>query len=151
MSQTDYPDLQTLFGEFTTSKRGRTRTVTYQSPRDRLIDSLRKQLTVVQMLREGRDPRQEGQKVRKMFAEERGRYIVQIKYNGQPINFLPDKDTAEVANLDQVEKMFTNAITATQAGYFDEQISKIAQEWSETRRGRRSPREGTELPLEGEA
>lgn len=148
MSQTDYPDLQTLFGEFQSSKRGRTRTVTYQRPCDRLIDSLKRQIDIVHLLQQGRDPKQKGHKVRKMFSEEHGRYIVQIKYNEEPLNFLPDRDTAEVESLSQVEKMLTNAITAAQAGYFDDQINRIAKAWSEMRRGRRSAKEPEPLPLE---
>lgn len=132
----DRPDPKALFGKFTLSKRGRTRAVQYKSPRDRLLDSLANQLEIVGLLKEGRVPKEEGRKTRKMFFPEGDQYVVQVKYNNEPLNITPDADAIQVTNLDEVEEVLNGAITLANAGHFDEQISRIAAAWSETRRGR---------------
>ena len=141
MAKNDRPDPRALFSKFTLSKRGRTRAVTYKRPRDRLIDSLGKQIEIVHLLQEHRNPKQEGYKVRKMFFEDRGRYGVQIKYNNVPLDLTPEADTVEVGSLEQIEEVLKAATNLARAGYFDDQISRIAAEWSETRRGKRTPAE----------
>jgi hypothetical protein len=135
--KTSHPDPKALFAKFTLSKRGRTRAVTYKTPRDRLLDSLANQIELVHLLQEHRDPKQEGHKARKMFFFDHGSYVMQIKYNSQPLDLTPDADTIQVTSLDEVEEVLNGAIDLARAGHFDDQISRIAAEWSETRRGRR--------------
>ncbi len=78
MATSPRPDPKTLLSKFTLTRRGRTRALTYKQPRDRLIDSLGKQIAMAHLLQERRDPKAEGHKEQKMFFEERGRYVVQI-------------------------------------------------------------------------
>lgn len=148
MAKNDRPDPRALFGKFTLSKRGRTRVVTYKKPRDRLLDSLGNQIEMVHLLKERRDPKTEGHKERKMFFFDRGYYVVQIKYNSQPLELMPEADTIQVSNLDEVEEVLNHAITLASAGHFDEQIERLAAEWASTRRGRRQPKEREPEPAE---
>lgn len=148
MPKNEKPDPRALFGRFTLSKRGRTRTITYKKPRDRLLDSLGHQIAMVHLLKEHRDPKAEGHKARKMFSEEHGRYVVQIKYNSVPLDLTPEADAVEVEDLDQLEEVLNGAIDLTRAGHFDDQIERIAAEWATTRRGKRGPRQRQQAPAE---
>lgn len=148
MPKNDRPDVKALLSKFTLTKRGRTRAITYKKPRDRLIDSLGKQIEMVHLLQEKRDPKVEGYKERKMFFFDRGYYIVQIKYNSQPLDLTPEADTFQVDTLEQVEEVLNTAITLANAGHFDEQLDRLATEWASTRKGPRGPRKRAQASAE---
>lgn len=134
------PDSKNLLARFTLAKRGRERPMAYKRPRDRLLENLARQLEIVKVLRGGRDPKEEGFKEHKMFYEDRGRYVVQIRYSNTPLEIEDDADAVEVDTLEQVEDALNAAMTMTKNGYFDEQINRLAGEWAAKRVGKRGPR-----------
>lgn len=148
MSNGKSPDVRTLLGKFTMSKRGRTRPISYKKPRDRLIESLSKQSAIINLLKEGRDPKQEGYKEHKMFYEDKGNYVVQLRYSNTPIELTNDSDAVEVKTLEEVEEVINAFMILARNGYFDEQINRLAGEWAAKRIGPRGPRKPKAAPTE---
>lgn len=133
---------EALLEKYNLSIRGRiTRVGGYKKPpREKLIDSFKNQIEIVHILREGREPKGEGIKERRMFYEEDGHYVVQAKYANNPLKLTPDADTVEVGTLEELKGLMEDFITLAKAGYFDEQVNRIASDWASKRVGKRGPR-----------
>lgn len=67
-----------------------------------MIDSINKQLQIVNMLKQWFNQKHEEFKEHKMFYENHWRYVVQLRYSNTPIELMDDADSMEVGTVEEV-------------------------------------------------